>query len=86
MPSSAVDDYLKAIYQHTEWQSSRITPSQLAGMLGLAPSSVTEMVQKLSAQGLVEHRPYGPVTRTAEGERIPFERIVGWAEHVHNRW
>ena len=42
------DDYLKAIYHHTEWQDDPITPSQLAGVLGLAPSSVTEMVKKLS--------------------------------------
>ncbi|MCW2166003.1 iron (metal) dependent repressor, DtxR family [Microbacterium hydrothermale] len=63
------DDYLKAIYHHTEWQDSPITPSQLAGVLGLAPSSVTEMVKKLAAQGLVTHRPYGPVSLTAAGHR-----------------
>ncbi len=62
------DDYLKAIYHHTEWQDDPITPSQLAGVLGLAPSSVTEMVKKLAAQGLVQHRPYGPVSLTATGE------------------
>ncbi|MFJ6651941.1 metal-dependent transcriptional regulator [Microbacterium sp. NPDC091313] len=67
MPSPAIDDYLKTIYQHTEWQDERITPSQLAAVLGLAPSSVTEMVQKLAAQGLVTHRPYGPVALTAAG-------------------
>ena len=68
MPSPAVDDYLKTIYHHTEWQAERITPSQLAGELGLAPSSVTEMVQKLAAQGLVTHRPYGPIALTEAGE------------------
>ena len=68
MASPAVDDYLKTIYHHTEWQSDRITPSQLAAELGLAPSSVTEMVQKLAAQGLVTHRPYGPISLSPEGE------------------
>jgi DtxR family transcriptional regulator, Mn-dependent transcriptional regulator len=66
--SPAVDDYLKTIYHHTEWQTDRITPSQLAAELGLAPSSVTEMVQKLAAQGLVTHRPYGPISLTPDGE------------------
>jgi DtxR family Mn-dependent transcriptional regulator len=66
--SPAVDDYLKTIYHHTEWQTARITPSQLASELGLAPSSVTEMVQKLAAQGLVTHRPYGPIALTEAGE------------------
>ena len=69
MPSPAVDDYLKTIYHHTEWQDDRITPSQLAAELGLAPSSVTEMVQKLAAQGLVTHRPYGPISLSPEGTR-----------------
>ncbi|MFE5410884.1 metal-dependent transcriptional regulator [Microbacterium sp. NPDC056569] len=69
MASPAVDDYLKTIYHHTEWQDARITPSQLAAELGLAPSSVTEMVQKLAAQGLVTHRPYGPIALSDEGER-----------------
>ncbi|MDE0546510.1 metal-dependent transcriptional regulator [Microbacterium sp. C7(2022)] len=68
MASPAVDDYLKTIYHHTEWQDARITPSQLANVLGLAPSSVTEMVQKLAAQGLVTHRPYGPIALTDTGQ------------------
>ncbi|GAB3603496.1 metal-dependent transcriptional regulator [Microbacterium aureliae] len=69
MASPAYDDYLKTIYHHTEWQGDPITPSQLAATLGLAPSSVTEMVRKLAAQGLVSHRPYGPISLTAAGER-----------------
>lgn len=67
--SVAVEDYLKSIYHHTEWQDADITPSQLAAQLGLAPSSVTEMIQKLVTQGLVSHRRYGPIALTAEGRR-----------------
>jgi DtxR family Mn-dependent transcriptional regulator len=66
--SVAIDDYLKVIYSHTEWQSDPITPSQLAVRLGLAPSSVTEMVKKLAAAGLVDHRPYSAIRLTAVGE------------------
>ncbi|MGB4779333.1 metal-dependent transcriptional regulator, partial [Microbacterium sp.] len=65
--SVAIDDYLKTIYHHTEWQPAPITPSQLAAELSLAASTVTEMVQKLAAQGLVSHRPYGPVSLTDAG-------------------
>ncbi|RZU63820.1 DtxR family iron (metal) dependent repressor [Microterricola gilva] len=63
MPATtpAVEDYLKTIYAHTEWQPEPITPSALAGKLGIAPSSVTEMVKKLAALGLVTHVPYGAV-------------------------
>ncbi len=66
---NAADDYLKAIYQHTEWQSDPITPSVLAAALGLAPSSVTEMVKKLAAAGFVDHAPYRAVTLTEAGRR-----------------
>ncbi|MFT4051349.1 MAG: metal-dependent transcriptional regulator [Microbacterium sp.] len=67
--SVAIDDYLKTIYHHTEWQSAPITPSQLAATLSLAPSTVTEMVHKLASAGLVTHRPYGPVTLTDAGRQ-----------------
>ncbi|QJU55266.1 metal-dependent transcriptional regulator [Herbiconiux sp. KACC 21604] len=64
---TAAENYLKTIYAHTEWQPDPITPSALAGRLGVAPSSVTEMVKKLAAAGLITHVPYGPLTLTPEG-------------------
>ncbi|MDQ0614891.1 DtxR family Mn-dependent transcriptional regulator [Microbacterium sp. W4I4] len=67
MPSPAFDDYLKTVYSHTEWQDAPITPSQLAAALAIAPSSVTEMVKKLAAAGLVSHVPYGAVRLTDAG-------------------
>ncbi|WP_221583300.1 metal-dependent transcriptional regulator [Microbacterium sp. G2-8] len=68
MPTSpAADDYLKTIYAHTEWQDAPITPSVLAAKLGVAPSSVTEMVKKLAAGDLVSHEPYRAVTLTEAG-------------------
>lgn len=66
----AVEDYVKVIYSHTEWQPEPITTSVLAARLGLAASSVTEMVKKLSAQGLVTHVPYGAITVTPEGAAL----------------
>jgi DtxR family Mn-dependent transcriptional regulator len=63
----ASEDYLKTIYAHTEWQSERITPSALAARLGIAPSSVTEMVKKLAVAGLITHVPYGPLALTPVG-------------------
>jgi DtxR family Mn-dependent transcriptional regulator len=67
--SPAADDYLKTVFAHTEWQPTPITPSQLAAKLGIAPSSVTEMVKKLAASGLVSHVPYGAVRLTDDGEQ-----------------
>jgi DtxR family transcriptional regulator, Mn-dependent transcriptional regulator len=63
----AAEDYLKTIYAHTEWQPDPITPSALATRLRVAPSSVTEMVKKLAAAGLITHVPYGPLSLTPAG-------------------
>ena len=69
MPSTspAIEDYLKTVYAHTEWQPDTITPKVLADPLGVAPSSVTEMVKKMAAAGLVSHVPYGAVRLTDAG-------------------
>ena len=67
MLSTVAENYLKAIYSHTEWQPDAMTSSQLATRLGLAPSSITEMVRKLTQQGLVEHARYGTIVLTAAG-------------------
>lgn len=78
MPAPAgvvAEDYLKTIYAHTEWQDAPVTTTALAARLGLAPSSVTEMVRKLGASGLVRHEPYGAIELTADGLAVAL-RIV----------
>ena len=72
---SAVEDYVKVIYSHTEWQPQPITTSVLAARLGLAASSVTEMVKKLSAQGLVTHVPYGAISLTMDGASLALRML-----------
>jgi len=64
---TAIEDYVKVIYAHTEWQPDPITTGALAARLGLAASSVTEMVKKLVAQRLVVHEPYGAIELTEDG-------------------
>ncbi len=90
VPSPAVDDYLKTVYAHTEWQDAPITPSVLAGALGVAPSSVTEMVKKLAAAGLVNHVPYGAIRLTDDGRAralsmVRRHRLIEtWLVHEHD--
>ena len=74
-PPTAIEDYVKVIYSHTEWQPEKMTATALAARLGLAPSSVTEMVKKLGALGLVDHRPYGTIELTAEGTALALRMI-----------
>ncbi|SDH91649.1 metal-dependent transcriptional regulator [Agrococcus jejuensis] len=75
MQTTAVEDYVKAIYAYTEWQPEPVTPSRLATNLGLAASTVTEMVKKLAAQGLVDHRPYGTIALTDEGRALALRQV-----------
>ncbi len=65
--SSSIEDYVKVIYAYTEWQDKPITSSVLATRLGVANSSVSEMVRKLKDQGLVDHQPYSPIHLTPQG-------------------
>ena len=90
---TAIEDYVKVIYAHTEWQSEPITTNALAARLGLAASSVTEMIKKLVAQGLAEHERYGAITLTTDGTALALRvlrrhRIVEtWLVQTHGyRW
>lgn len=91
--NSVVEDYLKVIYAHTEWQPEPITTGALAARLGLAASTVTEMVKKLVAQGLVSHKPYGAVELTQDGSTLALAMtrrhrlIETWlVEHIGYTW
>lgn len=70
-----VEDYVKVIYSLTEWQSAPVTTSVLADRLSLAASSVTEMVKKLVASGLVTHVPYGAIELTAQGRALALRMV-----------
>ncbi|XAS66149.1 metal-dependent transcriptional regulator [Micrococcaceae bacterium Sec5.7] len=74
-PSSSIEDYVKVIYSFTEWQDKPITSSQLAQRLGVANSSVSEMVRKLKDQGLVDHQPYSAITLTSDGVRLALSMV-----------
>ena len=72
--SEAIQDYLKEIYKlHSE--GGKATTTALAKRLHVSPASVSAMVKKLAALGLVEHVPYRGVDLTPAGERVALEVI-----------
>lgn len=73
--ATAIEDYVKVIYGHTEWQPEKITTTELAARLGLAASSVTEMVKKLVTAGLVNHEPYGAIELTPDGTALALRMV-----------
>lgn len=79
--SSAVEDYLKAIYQvreevrRTGEADARVTTNALAARLAVAAGSVTGMMKKLADADLVIHRPYYGVELTVTGELLALEIV-----------
>jgi DtxR family Mn-dependent transcriptional regulator len=73
LPSSTVENYLKAIYLGVGALApgQRLLPmGQLASSLGVAPGTATTMVKTLAESGLVEYEPYTGVRLTAAGQRL----------------
>ncbi|MCP3957327.1 MAG: metal-dependent transcriptional regulator [bacterium] len=69
MPSSTVENYLKAILLAEEKRPSHrlVTMGQIAASLEVAPGTVTSMVKSLEKDGLLTYEPYSGVRLTADG-------------------
>ena len=70
--SAAVQDYAKAIYALESREGSASTTA-LAERLGVRPASVSGMLRKLDALGLVVHEPYHGVRLTTSGRKVALE-------------
>jgi len=75
--TESVDNYLKAILSLGGAEQSRVTIKALAGRLGVAPASVTNMLQKLagSPAPLVEYERHGGVQLSSAGKRRALEVV-----------
>jgi DtxR family Mn-dependent transcriptional regulator len=71
--SSAVEDYLKAIYALQGRGDGSVTTTALACRLDVTAASASGMVRKLSEQGLVTHVRYRGVELTEHGTRVALE-------------
>src|SRR5437762_11080310 len=73
LPSSTVENYLKAIYlgQSSLARDQRLLPmGQVATALGVTPGTATTMVKALAESGLAEYEPYSGVRLSAAGEKL----------------
>src|SRR5713101_5468316 len=68
------EDYLKALY-HLHGDTRPVPTRDLAQRLGISSPSVSEMVNRLSAQGLVEHDRYRGQQLTREGRKVALELV-----------
>jgi len=75
MNTESVDNYLKAIFTLGGPKEERVTSTALAERLGVAPASITNMLQKLAASSvpLVEYESRRGVRLSAAGRRRALE-------------
>src|SRR3954462_10341494 len=73
LPSSTVENYLKAIHQGQSALASDqrlVSMGQVATAPGVTPGTATTMVKALAESGLADYEPYSGVRLTAAGERL----------------
>ncbi len=73
LPSSTVENYLKAIYQHQSSlpEGERLVPmGSVASALRVTPGTATTMVKALAESGLAQYEPYSGVRLTESGEKL----------------
>ncbi|HKV88684.1 MAG TPA: metal-dependent transcriptional regulator [Candidatus Dormibacteraeota bacterium] len=68
------EDYLKALYQ-LHGDQRPVPTRELAQRLGISSPSVSEMVTRLTAQGLVEHDRYRGQQLTRDGRKVALELV-----------
>ncbi len=66
LSSDSVEEYLEAIYTFNE-RGEPAKNVELARRLRVSPPSVTQMIKRLAAEGLVEYEPYKGATLTGRG-------------------
>ena len=63
MLSQSEENYLKAIYSLSELQGEAISTNLLSDKMSTKPSSVTDMVKKLSDKKLISYKKYSLVNQ-----------------------
>lgn len=72
--SSTVEEYLEAIYKLQERDGVAKT-TELAKELKVALGTITNTIESMEKQTLVEHRPYKGVKLTAKGRKIALDVV-----------
>lgn len=76
MGNRALEDYLKAIYKLAhEGDGAAVGTGAVAQALGVSAPSATNMLKRLAAAGLIEHRSRRGVTLTGAGEKAALEVV-----------
>jgi DtxR family Mn-dependent transcriptional regulator len=69
------ENYLKAIYKITESNNAKATTTAIAVLLDIPPSSVTDMIKKLSVKKLVDYEKHHGVNLTDKGRKVAVQIV-----------
>lgn len=86
--SNSAENYIKAIYRCSGESSNWVNTSDLAEKMCIKPSSVTDMLKKLSQKKLVTYKKYQGVKLTPEGNKTALEVIRKhrlWEVFLHKK-
>ncbi len=81
MLSYAEENYLKTIYHLSEESEGNVSTNAIADRLDTKPASVTDMIKKLSAKGVLSYRKYHGVAVSEKG-RIAALKVI----RKHRLW
>ena len=70
MPTSTVENYLKAILVRSSDEHPVVATGALAEALGVTPGTITTMVKSMASRGLLDHQPREGVRLTPEGRAL----------------
>ncbi|MGM0372301.1 MAG: metal-dependent transcriptional regulator [Halobacteriota archaeon] len=70
LPNRNAGNYLRTILTESPDESAEIRPGRLSDALDVTPPSVSQMLENLEEAGYANHRPYGGISLTEEGETI----------------
>lgn len=73
--SFAEENYLKAIYHLSEATGEAVSTNAIADALQTKAASVTDMIKKLSAKGVVSYQKYRGVKISEEGQQAALQVI-----------
>lgn len=69
-----VEDCLAEIWKSQEW-GGKATTTELSRRMGVTASTVSSTLRKLTEEGLLRYRAYGPIELTASGREIAVQVV-----------
>ena len=75
MLTTSEENYLKTIYNLSESGKKQVSTNSISKFLKTKPSSVTDMIKKLSAKKLLYHKKYKGTNISSNGKKLAIEII-----------